>query len=448
VEEKNMDGHEMKIGVIGLWHLGCVLSAAWSKLGFQVVGFDDDSNLIGKLSKGKAPLYEPGLNETLSESMSRERLVFTDQVEMLGDCDIVFLAYDTPVLENDESDLTLLKRAVVECSTTLKDGAVMIVSSQSPAGTCQQFRAILQEANPTLDLAYSPENLRLGQAIECYLEPGRIILGVDSDLARSKASAIFQFIEADLQVMGLASAEMVKHGINSFLANSIVFANHLADICETVGADVLDVVQGMKSDARIGPQAYLSAGIGFSGGTLGRDLKVLSGLNRKGNTTARLFDNLYHYNDERCNVIVDKVTTLLGSDLSGRVVGVLGLTYKPGTSTLRRSLPLAVVERLQQKGCQVQAFDPKADYNEMDAPPEFRVCQSIEEAIQEVDLVLLLTEWPEFAAFDWINAKQEMRRPMLFDAKNFLAHQKLGDHGFHYQGIGRIKGGQHVAVGK
>lgn len=429
---------EVKIGVVGLWHLGCVLSAAWSKLGFKVIGFDYSKQLIDDLNLNRPPVFEPHLEETLMNSKKENKLDFTDEIKLLGECDFIFLAYDTPVLDNDDSDLAPLERAIGDMGNVLKDGAVVIVSSQTPVGTCEKFRADLKKKNPTAELVYSPENLRLGEAINCYLNPGRIIVGAESETAVSKTVLFFSNIQAEIITMSLVSAEMVKHAINSFLANSIVFANHLADLCEVSGADILDVVKGVKSDERIGQKAYFSAGIGFSGGTLGRDIQVLSKLNKASGQRAFLYESLLRFNSDRKNVILNKISALLAGDFGGKTISVLGLTYKPGTSTLRRSLPLEIVEMLAKKGAKLKAYDPMANYDELDKKPLFQICASIDEAISESDLVVLLTEWNEFKKYDWEKGARLMRNKNFFDAKNFLCDMELYNKNYRYSGIGRM----------
>lgn len=381
---------EIRIGIVGLWHLGCVLSAAWSKLGFKVVGFDYSKDLINNLNQIQPPIYEPNLEETLKLSIEKNKLSFTNDIKLLRDCDFIFLAYDTPVLDNDESDLTPLHKAIDGLGNILKDGTIVIVSSQTPAGTCQRFRNQLQKRNPTIELVYSPENLRLGEAIHCYLDPGRIIIGAESENAMSKTIDLFNKIQAEIITMNITSAEMVKHAINAFLANSIVFANHLSDLCAVSGANILDVIKGVKSDPRIGQKAYLSPGIGFSGGTLGRDLQVLARANTNSKQSSFLFESLLEFNADRKNVILNNVTNLLDGEFSKKIISVLGLTYKPGTSTLRRSLPLEIVKLLSQRGAKLKVYDPKANYEELDEEPLFKVCNSIDEAISESNLIILL----------------------------------------------------------
>ena len=425
------------IGVVGLWHLGCVLCASWTKLGHKVVGLDFRDEVVSNLSKGIPPLFEPGLESEIRRANDDGLLSFSADERTLRDCDFVFIAYDTPVREDDTSDVTLLTESVRKIAPFLRDQSIVIVSSQSPVGLCSSMRSILQNENSAIELVYSPENLRLGEAINCYLNPGRIILGSETESAKDRAVSLFREIPGEIIAMDLASAEMVKHGINSFLATCITFANHLADVCEYSGADISQVVKGMKSDPRIGAKAYLSPGIGFSGGTLGRDLKVLEAINKRNNGMATLFGQIHQSNALRKNAIVAKIEKLLGGTASNKQIGILGVTYKPGTSTLRRSLPIEIVQLLQSEGARVVVHDPKADYSELIDPESFTVVTKAVEAFDGSDIVVLLTEWPEFNQLDWEELSGKMRSPILFDTKNALDSIGSIKAFFQYHGVGK-----------
>lgn len=425
-----------KIGVVGLWHLGCVISVSWSKLGHNVIGFDYDAERVNKLKNGTPPLFEPNLQESVKEGISKKLLTFSSLINDLSDCDFLFLSYDTPVRDDDSSDTSILEKSVEDVRKIMKDSAILIVSSQSPVGYCSELRKKMKDFNGTLDLAYSPENLRLGEAINCYLNPGRIILGTANRETETKCVNLFSKITNQIVKMNLESAEIVKHGINSFLSMSIVYTNHLADICEAKGAKIEDVVSGLKSDVRIGQKAYLSPGIGFSGGTLGRDLKVLDSVNSASNGFAKLFGLIHELNSERKYAILKKTEKILNG-IEGKTIGILGLTYKPGTSTLRRSLPLEIVTLFQSKKGMIKVYDPKADYSELDYEPNFEISSNIEEAAKSSDILILLTEWEEFKTYDWSHAIDLMNNKTFFDTKNALDELKMRDFGFNYYSIGR-----------
>ena len=424
------------IGVIGLWHLGCVLCASWSKLGNKVIGFDYDTTRVKDLNNAVPPLYEPDLSETIHSGLEKEILQFSDNISSLGTCDFIFLSYDTPVNEDDSSNTSILERAVDDVCNVMKDDSVLVVSSQSPVGLCKFLRDKLKKKNESLDLAYSPENLRLGEAIQCYLNPGRIILGAANSGTEKKCKVLFSQINADILSMNLESAEMVKHGINSFLAMSIVFSNHLADMCEITGARIDDVVAGLKTDPRIGKKAYLSPGIGFSGGTLGRDLQVLNQKNMETKGDAGIFGLIHTLNNKRKYSIIKRIEKILGK-IEGCSLGLLGLTYKPGTSTLRRSLPLEIANLLIDQKVSVKVYDPKASYEELDFEPRFIITSNIREVSSTADALILLTEWKAFREYDWTDIPGQMRQPIFLDAKNFLDEKEMSAYGFKYYSIGR-----------
>ena len=277
-----------------------------------------------------------------------------------------------------------------------------------------------EEAFEKVNRQFFLENLRLGEALECYIRPERIILGTANEQTKKYCTALFKYLCDNIISMSLESAELVKHGINSFLAMSVVFIDNLADISEKNNASILDVVKGMKSDPRIGQQAYLNSGIGFSGGSLGRDLKVLE--QKSGEEIRKseynLFGFIYYQNSIRKNNIVSMIEDTVVS-LQEKNIGILGITYKPGTSTLRRSLPLEIIELLINKGANVSVYDPKADYSETTI--KLNVMKDIESLSMNIDMLLLLTEWNEFLSFDWNKIINNMRKNYFFDTKNYLS---------------------------
>jgi len=404
----------MKIGIFGLWHLGCVLSASWYLKGYDIIGFDYNNDIINNLNNFKPPIYEPKLEETLTNGIKNKKIKFTSNLLDLKDCDFIFLSYDTPVDNNDNSDISILKNSINDLKKILKDNSIIIISSQLPVSTSFSLRKVLKKYNNTLDISYSPENLRLGDAINCYLNPERIILGTADEITKNKCISLFKNIvkKENIITMSLESAELVKHGINSFLATSIVFSNHLSDIASEHGANIKDIIKGIKSDNRIGEKSYLSPGIGFSGGTLGRDLKILS---KTKNKYSKIFEKIYNFNSERKYSIISKIEKSFG-DLNNKKIGILGLTYKPGTSTLRRSLPLEIINILIEKGSIISVYDPKADYNEINNL-NFKIKYSINDLLNSVDYVILLTEWNEFKEFNWNSINKPLK---FFDTKRFL----------------------------
>ena len=413
-----------KIGIVGLWHLGCVLTSVWSKLGNKVIGFDFENEKIINLNKGIAPIYEPNLEESIRNSLDKNLLKFTNNITELNECDFIFITYDTPVDESDISDTTILIKAINELKFILKNNCTIIVSSQTPVGFSSNLELIVKEANNSIELVVSPENLRLGEAIECYLKPGRIIIGSSNSIAKRNANNLFSQLNTELLHMSIESAEVVKHGINSFLATSIVFANQIADICEIKNANIIDVIKGIKSDVRIGEKAYLVPGIGFSGGTLGRDLQVLKKTFENQSFDTNFFTIVHEINYNRKYSIINKVDKYLNG-IKDKNIGILGLTYKPGTSTLRRSLPLEIVNELNNRGAKVKVYDPLADYKELENQIiNFEITDNINQVALEAHIIILLTESVEYKSIDWISIYSLMSEHIIFDTKFYLDSNK------------------------
>jgi UDPglucose 6-dehydrogenase len=426
------------IAVYGLWHLGSTLCAAWSKLGHSVVGIDPDSALVQNLQKGKAPLYEPGLDDLIQQNLQAKRLRFSTDARDASSASFIFVAYDTPIDDQDRSNLEVIHQAVDSLVPHLSESAILVLSAQLPVGAARRIRERIQKTKAKVEVAYSPENLRLGEALSCYLQPGHIVIGTENEKAASRLKELFAPMKAEVMSTNLPTAEMTKHGINSFLAASVTLANQLADLCDTSGADVTDVIRVMRLDPRIGPKAYLSPGVGFSGGTLGRDLQVLEEVSKASGNIAPLFGSLWKWNQQRYELVRKMLNKEL-KNLQGLNVGILGLTYKPGTSTLRRSLPLRIALDLHEAGAKVRVFDPKADFSQSEESKNFVVCKSARDAAEKSDAMVVLTGWPEFRELDWKEIKTTMKSPTLFDPANFLQSLALDKKGFRYIGLGRGK---------
>jgi len=425
--------------VIGLWHLGLVTAACLADLGRTVVGFDTSPELIDGLRSGRLPLFEPGLEELLAQGIAEERLSFTDDPrEALSGARYVIVAYDTTVDESDESDLSQVMGAASLMAEHLEDGSIVIISSQVPVGTCQQIQETIRDARPSLEfgIACVPENLRLGQAIERFKKPDMIVIGSDDPTAASAVDALLTGVDAPRIVVGTRTAEMTKHALNAFLATSISFANEMANLCDVAGADALDVARALHLDRRVGPLAPLRPGLGFAGGTLARDLKTLRRLGERSGTETPLINGVLTVNEQQNRVVARKLTETCGS-LQGITVGVLGLTYKPGTSTLRRSIALEIISELTSLGAAVKAFDPRANREELPDIANFEFCPDASAVAEGSDALVIVTEWPEFRDLDFAAIKMSMRTPVLVDAQNMLDANEMTGMGFQYLGVGR-----------
>lgn len=436
-----MAGENQKVCVIGIWHLGSVYSTCLADLGYLVVGVDKDLKVVNDLNRGIPPIFEPGLQELLTNNINSGRLSYTtDLSQAAKGSSFVLITFDTPVNEKDEVDLSEIFATAKELAGCVENGSIVIVSSQIPVGTCDQLKLLIKQNNPSLDfdIAYSPENLRLGQAIECFKNPQRIVIGADSDPTLDRVEALFEVIAVPKLRMNLRTAEMTKHALNAFLATSISFANQIANLCDEVGANALKIAAALQSDARIGSKLPLLPGLAFAGGTLARDLKILKNLGENSACETPLINGVLRVNQQQNGLVARKLQKIYGS-VKNLTVGILGLTYKAGTSTLRRSAALEIIEGLTNGGAKIKAYDPKADLGEVKLHQEFQFCTDPYEVARGSDALVIVTDWPEFKNLDFDLIKSLMKKPVLIDAKNMLDDEQLIGKGFLYMGVGRGK---------
>jgi UDPglucose 6-dehydrogenase len=403
----------MRVVVYGLWHLGCVTAACTSAGGHRVVGLDSDEKVVADLQQGKAPIREPGLDELIARQIAAGNLKFTtDAKSALGDAEVLWVCFDTPVTEQDEADVDFLIQRLDAIADALRPQTLVLISSQVPVG----FTASLAQRwkDRQLHFAYSPENLRLGTAIEAFTKPDRIVIGSRNKEDEVKVAELFKAYCRQGLVMSIESAEMAKHALNAFFAMSIAFANELARLCEAVGADAPRVAAALKSEARIGPKAYLSPGGAFAGGTLARDVRFLMGFGQQHHVDTSLISAIRASNDVHKKWSADRVKRLMAGE-SDPVVAVLGLVYKVGTSTLRRSASVELCKQLHEAGMKVRAFDPAIS----ELPPELsdsiQLCSDWKQALRGADVMVVATPWPEFLVIKGDDLVKLMRRPNIVD---------------------------------
>ncbi len=427
-----------KVACLGIWHLGSVYSSCFADFGYAVTGWDKDAGKIQALNKGQGPLFEPGLDELISKTVASGNLHFTtDLREALGDSQFVLLTFDTPVDDNDEVDLTDIFSTIDEAADLLDQNTILIVSSQIPVGTCEEIKKKIAEKRPSLtfDVACSPENLRLGQSIDNFKQSDRFVIGADSEETVAKVEQLFSVTGAPIIRTNLRTAEMCKHALNAFLATSVSFANEIGNICDGVGANALKVAEALRSDSRIGKKAMLKPGLGFAGATLARDMKVLQHMSTKMNYEAPLVNGVLKVNERQNKSIVTKLEKICGS-LEEKTIGVLGLTYKPGTSTLRRSAAIEIIADIVSKGGKVKCFDPKAAPSEIQNHHEFLFCNDAYSVAQDADALVFVTAWDEFKDIDYNQVKGAMRNPVILDTQNMLDGDWLEQMGIIYYGTG------------
>jgi UDPglucose 6-dehydrogenase len=404
----------MKVTVFGLWHLGCVTAACTAKY-FPVTGLELETGTVARLNEGLSPILEPGLNELIVKGQAAGDLVFTtDPKVACAGAEVLWVTFDTPVNEEDESDVTGVLDKLRLVLPELPAGALVLISAQLPVGTC----AGLEKEFPQFHFACSPENLRLGKAIEAFENADRVIVGIRNEAKKLVLEELFAPFTRNVLFMRTESAEMVKHALNSFLALSITFINEVARLCDHTGADAKEVSLGLKSEPRIGPKAYLLPGGPFAGGTLARDVVTLTKLAATYHETISVIPAIKQSNDGHRHWALGRLQARLGK-ISGHTIAILGLTYTTNTDTLRRSAAVELAQQLLKAGAQVRAFDPAIKT----LSPELAGVElgwDVEHALSGASAAVICTEWPQFRQVEWEKVVLRMERPLFVDANRFL----------------------------
>src|SRR3989344_1417757 len=407
----------LNIGVLGLWHLGCIYATSFAKLGFNVTGYDENKKIIDDLMTGKPPLYEPGLDDLLRNHLNKNLRFSKDSKDAIGKKKYLFVTLDVPFNDKDEIDLALLNKLFNILYEYISPHTTVVISSQVPVGTCRNLQEKLNKLKKKTSVIYFPENLRLGSAFKSFLEPDRIILGGDKKTAE-KFITDFEFKKIPCFYMDWESAEMSKHALNAYLATCISFSSELGDICELVGANMDDVVRALKSEKRVSTNAPLDPGLGFAGGTLGRDIKTLTKISKKYGYKLIFLKSVYKVNKNRIDYLIAKIEKILGK-IEGKKIGILGLTYKPGTNTLRRSMSLELAKKIAKHGVKINAFDPMVS-DVINSFEFIKVEKKLEAFFKDLDIAILMTEWLEFRNEKVLENTLLMKNKVIIDTKNFL----------------------------
>jgi UDPglucose 6-dehydrogenase len=426
----------MNVGVLGLGHLGSVAAACLAKLGHRVVGMDFDEARVAELSKGIAPIFEPGLEELIGRGLSSGNLRFTGRVNEVMDIDVLWVAYDTPV-EDDDADTEFVMARIERALLGMSRDVVVLISSQLPVGSVGrlEYAETVNHGTPPLRVAYSPENLRLGRAVDDFLRPERIVVGVRSSRDRALLHGLLSSITESIEWMSVESAEMTKHAVNAFLAASVAFANEIASICESVGADAKEVERGLKTEIRIGPRAYLSPGAAFAGGTLARDVAYLNRTAHEHGVITPLLSSVLASNDAHKRWVQRKLRGLF-VDLSRTTVAVWGLTYKPGTDTLRRSPSVELCDWMIREGATIRVHDPMVK-----SLPE-HWCDAVERyddpiaAVFGAHALVVATEWPLYRTISTDQLIQCSPHLVVLDANRFLTNLAATEGRVRYFAVG------------
>jgi UDPglucose 6-dehydrogenase len=412
----------MKVCVLGLSHLGAVTAACTASLGHRVVGIDFDESRVAELSRSIAPVFEPGLEELITAGLASGNLRFASTLNEAGDIDVLWVACDTPVDDDDSADTDFVLSQIERALLGIRADVMVLISSQLPVGSTrrlEQYAALNRKEQPPR-FAYCPENLRLGNAVSDFLHPDRIVVGVRSSRDHELLYSLLSSITESIEWMSVESAEMTKHAINSFLATSVVFANEIAAICESVGADAKEVERGLRTESRIGPRAYLSPGAAFAGATLARDIAFLNRTARERGVTTPLLSSVLPSNAVHKHWVQRKLR-LLFADLSRTTVAVWGLSYKPGTDSLRRSLSVDLCDWMIGEGATIQVHDPMA------ASLPNRWCGTVKRfdtplaAARGADVLVLATNWPIYRTISSEQLKQCSDHLVVLDPNRFMA---------------------------
>lgn len=427
----------MKICVAGLWHLGVVTAACVAAAGHRVVAFDEDASVVACLTNGILPVDEPGLDELVRQQLAAGSLRFTDEREQaLSGVDVAWITYDTPVDEHDRADVEYVMARSQALLAAADPSVVVLISSQLPVGSTRRLE---HATRPRRTLAYSPENLRLGDAIAAFTQAERIVVGIRPEGERDRIEKLLGDFSSRIEWMGVESAELVKHGVNAFLALSVAFANELAGIAERVGADAAEVERGLKSEGRIGARAYLRPGAAFAGGTLARDLDYLTQIGECERVPTRLVRAVRASNDEHEQWARRTIESLLGGEggrLDGHVIGIWGLVYKQGTNTLRRSSAVDLCRELARAGAVVKAHDSAVRVVPDDLSGVFTLCPTPLEAAAGSSALVVETDWPSYYEVEPERLVAAMRSPIVVDANGFLVEL-----------LGKVSGLRYVKVG-
>ncbi len=414
---------------------------------FPTVGCDPDADAIRRLGQGHAPLAEHGLDELIKTGIASGRLSFTSKLAgALRNADLIWVTFDTPVNDKDKADYGFIRNRISRLFPHLKEGALVAISSQVPVGFTAQVEHSYRKRFPRrrVSFAYLPENLRLGQALDAFRHPARIVAGVRQAKDRERLALMLAPFSRSIEWMSVESAEMTKHALNAFLGMSVAFANEMAALAERVGADAKEIERGLKSDERIGPRAYLAPGSAFAGGTLARDITFLEHLGRQKKAPTPLMSAVMASNEAHKSWPQHKIKELLGR-LWGKKIAVLGLTYKPGTDTLRRSSAIELCRWLATHRAQVHAYDPAISKLPRPLERMINLCSKIEEALHRADALYLATAWPVFRELSAGQIASLMRRTIVIDPNRFLEFSLAGRSNITYAAVGRHLSSNHEA---
>lgn len=433
----------MKIGIIGTGYVGLVSAVGLAELGHNVIGTDKDGAKIEKIAQGKVPIYEPGLEELLKKNLAAGNLSFSDDLDnTIRSSDVLFVCVNTPQREDGSADMSYVEGVSQKIAENLNSYKLVVEKSTVPVQTSSWIKRTISlntKQKSAFDVVSNPEFLREGAAVNDFLEPDRIIIGVESEQARDMMVKIYEKYRERILITNIDTAELIKHASNSFLAMKISFINLMSDLCERTDADVELVAKGMGLDARIGEQ-FLRAGLGYGGSCFPKDVRALIKIGEDLGADLKMLKEVDHVNTARIKVFVDKIKQALWI-LKDKKIAVLGLAFKPETDDIRNAPSIYVMRELLKENASLRLYDPKAMDNMKHFFPEktpgIEYCQDAVTALTGVNAALFITEWGEFKELDLSQVKSVMANPILIDGRNIFNPETVRKLGFEYYSMGR-----------
>lgn len=435
----------MKIAVVGTGYVGLVTGTCFADMGVEVVCVDVDKNKIDNLINGVLPIYEPGLEELVKRNFTAKRLSFTtDLTSCINDVDIVFSAVGTPPDEDGSADLKYVLEVARSVGKHMNKYLVVVTKSTVPVGTAKLVKEAIQEelhnrgVNIDFDVASNPEFLKEGAAIEDFMRPDRVVVGVESEKAKHLMEQLYApFMRSDYKMitMDIPSAEMTKYAANAMLATRISFMNDIANLCELVGADVNRVREGIGSDPRIGKR-FLFPGCGYGGSCFPKDVKALIKIGQKNGYQMQVLEAVESVNDSQKKIVFHKLSKYFGGDLQGKKIAIWGLSFKPETDDMREAPSLTIIENLKKVGCEVKVYDPISMHEaQRHLGDSVIYAADMYDAVVDADALLIITEWKQFRIPTWSVLKKLMNNNVIVDGRNLFKKSDMAEQGFDYISI-------------
>ncbi|MDP7180723.1 MAG: UDP-glucose/GDP-mannose dehydrogenase family protein [Candidatus Woesearchaeota archaeon] len=432
----------MNISIIGTGYVGLTLGVCLAELGNDVLCLDIDEEKINKLKSGILPIYEPGLKDMMDRNIKESRLSFTtNKEETIKKSTIIFIAVGTPPGENHEADLTAVRAVAKDIGTLMEDYKVIVDKSTVPVGTADEVGKIIKENQTSeieFDVVSNPEFLREGEAVNDFLNPDRVVIGVENEKAKALMESIYKGImrtDKPILFTDVKSAEMIKYASNAMLATRISFMNEVAQLCEKVGADVKMVAKGMGLDSRIGPR-FLQAGVGYGGSCFPKDVQAFMKTMEKNGVEGKLLRAVEDINEKQKKHLTPKIKQFI-PDLKGKKIAIWGLAFKPKTDDMREAPSISIIKELQSHGAEIHAFDPEAQHTAKNHLKDITYYNCPYETIKDAHALVIATEWNEFRNLDKEKLKQLLKEPNIIDGRNIYEPDEMKALGFNYKGVGR-----------